>query len=242
MKESVRYLREFRRQGVQEVVLTPHLLVPSLDRHSVDTTLASHQRRFQELLEALEHEGPLPRLGLGQEILARNAEELGRVVARPDVGLGGGSALLVEFGFLPGFDGDGVVEAALAEGRQIVLAHPERYGFHGTDPVESVKRWRDLGAFIQVNGGSLAGLYTPRAQEMAIRLLEEGLVDIVGSDHHGDMRSHSPAMILEEISALTNPAAPSHLMGDSPRRVLELSGAHLFAGPARSTPSAVQRS
>jgi hypothetical protein len=161
---------------------------------------------------------------------------LERVVARTDVGLGGGTALLVELGFLPGFDGDGVVETALAEGRQIILAHPERYDYHGRDPLESVKRWRDLGAFIQVNGGSLAGLYTTSAQELGLRFMEEGLADIVASDHHGDLRSHAPGMIRDELASLSDPAMPALLMGDHPRRVLSLSEARLFSRPSRLAP------
>jgi protein-tyrosine phosphatase len=218
--ETERHLRAFRSDGVTDLCFTPHLLAADLDARGIEAELAFHRRRFDDVCEALADDPGLPHLFLGQEILARRAADIEDVVARQDVGLGDGPALLVEFGFRPGFDGDGVVRRVLAEGRPIVVAHPERYAFGGEDPVAAVARWRELGACAQVNGGSLVDMYTAAAHDLGRRLLAEGLVDLVASDHHGDHRTHSPSLYAEVVNEVAGPSAVASLMGTTPRRIL----------------------
>jgi tyrosine-protein phosphatase YwqE len=69
-----------------------------------------------------------------------------------------------------------------------VLAHPERYA---CCTPEVVKRWRALGALMQVDGTTLA---SGRGRgERARALLAEGLADILAGDNHGDSRTLATA-------------------------------------------------
>jgi tyrosine-protein phosphatase YwqE len=88
-----------------------------------------------------------------------------------------------------------------------------------------MRRWRERGALLQLNGGSLAGLYTESAQRLARLMLEQGLVDVVASDHHGDHRPHSPESSVkalgeagfgDAVEALLG-RTPSGLIGGAPR-------------------------
>jgi protein-tyrosine phosphatase len=63
-----------------------------------------------------------------------------------------------------------------------ILAHPERY--HGVGSIEIAGDWRQAGAYLQVNGGSLLGKYGKRAAQHAWELLERGWVDFLSSDYH----------------------------------------------------------
>jgi protein-tyrosine phosphatase len=221
MDETLRHLRRFAESGVDTVVFTPHLLVPRLDEPGLDGELARHRTRFDEVLDAMGDDASLPRVHLGQEILAPSAEAIERVVEREDVGLAGGSPLLVEFGFEPGFDGTSVILRVLAEGRTPVVAHAERYRYGHLDPLETVTRWKERGAVIQVNGGSLAGLHRGRSEELARRMLAEGLIDLIASDHHGDYRDHAPSMIRETVDTVGEPGLSRRLWGRAPRAVLD---------------------
>jgi protein-tyrosine phosphatase len=181
-------------EGVRHLVTTPHLLVPHLPNdRAIDRELASQRQAYDLLADALGAKEGLPPLGLGQEIWAPDAAAIRRVAERADIGLAGSRAMLVEFGFeLRGRHTD-VIEAAAAAGRQIVVAHPERYRYmDGDDPLDVMRSWRELGALLQVNAGSFSGYYrasSPGSRKLAWAMVEAGLVDIVATDHHGIRRA-----------------------------------------------------
>lgn len=191
LAESLEALADLYREGVRTVVTTPHLLLPRLDDRELERELDRHRRAFEELTAAVAGRDDLPSLGLGQEIWAPDATAIRRVVQRTDVGLSS-RFLLVEFGFeLQGNHND-VVRAVLKAGRQIVIAHPERYFYlPGHDPVDVMRTWQDMGALLQVNVGSLSGHYnrsTPGSESLAWRMVALGLVDLFSTDHHGPRR------------------------------------------------------
>lgn len=191
VEESVACLAALRAEGVGALVTTPHLLLPHLATNSdIDRELDFHRQAFDELAEAVLDRADLPAIGLGQEIWAPDASQIRRVARRTDVGLGRGRYLLVEFGFnLQGAHED-VVRETLDAGRGIVVAHPERYRYlPGIPPLDQMRRWRDLGALLQVNAGSFNGHYNPAAEELAWAMVEAGLVDLVSTDHHGIRRA-----------------------------------------------------
>ncbi|PJJ54578.1 tyrosine-protein phosphatase YwqE [Hymenobacter chitinivorans DSM 11115] len=68
-------------------------------------------------------------------------------------------------------------------GYQPVLAHPERYTyFYGR--FEDLAKVRENGVLLQLNLNSLAGYYSAGAKRVAEKLIDAGLVDLVGTDAH----------------------------------------------------------
>jgi len=71
-----------------------------------------------------------------------------------------------------------------ASGYTPVLAHPERY----TYLYSSFNRFIDLkekGTLFQLNINSLSGYYSQAAQKFAEKLIDNNMVDFIGSDCHG---------------------------------------------------------
>jgi protein-tyrosine phosphatase len=205
--ESLTALAGLYQEGVRTVVTTPHLLVPHLSSEAaLDSELELHRRVFDELSAACAGHGDLPSIALGQEIFAPDAAAARRVVRRGDIGLAGGRFLLVEFGFdLIGNHND-VVREVHGAGRQIVIAHPERYRYlDGHNPLEVMRTWQELGALLQVNVGSLTGHYnrsSPGSEHLAWQMIEQGLLDLLATDHHGPRRSGvSPREALDALIA-----------------------------------------
>lgn len=198
--ETLVHLRSFAADGVERVYLTPHLLVHVLDDLRIESVLRAHARSYQRLREELPQHcaralpldhTPLPALLLGTEILAPRGSDLVRVVERPEVGLGGSDWLLVELGFDAGHDALGVLAAAHAAGRRVILAHPERYRYGlDEDVLGTLSGWRDAGAVLQVNVGSLLGLSGPRAHAIAWEAIDSGVAGLIATDNHGDIRPH----------------------------------------------------
>ena len=97
-----------------------------------------------------------------------------------------------------------------------VIAHPERYRGMG-ERLRLAGMWRQEGAVLQMNHGSLVGRYGSHARSVAFRLLERGWVDCLASDFHGrphlevyldkarDLFDKRGAGDLFELLASTNP-------------------------------------
>jgi protein-tyrosine phosphatase len=223
--ESLEALRSLFREGVRAAVTTPHLLLPHLPtQEAVQRELDRHRRAFDELAAACQgHEG-IPAIHLGQEIWAPDALAVRRVVHRLDVGLPG-KFLLVEFGFdLHGTHND-VVKAVRDAGRQIVIAHPERYRFlPGIQPLDVMRGWQDLGALLQINVGSLNGHYrgsSPDSERLAWEMIATGLMDVLATDHHGPRRGGvSPLEGLDTLIARGEQALAERAMSDIPGRIM----------------------
>jgi protein-tyrosine phosphatase len=205
--ESLEALVSLYQEDVRALVTTPHLLLPHLaGDDAVDRELERHRRAFLRLAASCEGRIDLPAIALGQEIWAPDAATIRRVVFRPDIGLAGGRYLLVEFGFELLGSHNGVVREVQAAGRQIIIAHPERYHYlDGHNPLDVMRTWRDLGALLQVNVGSLTGHYrrsSPASENLAWQMVELDLVDVLSTDHHGPRRDGvSPREALNALIA-----------------------------------------
>ena len=65
-----------------------------------------------------------------------------------------------------------------------VLAHPERYAYFHSGTIEKYEEVKSRGCLFQLNILSLTGHYGKNIQKTAFRLLEEDLIDFVGTDTH----------------------------------------------------------
>jgi protein-tyrosine phosphatase len=179
VEASLPVLERFAAAGVEVVVCTPHL-------NASEAADAPYERHL-EILESLKARAPsTPRLTLGWEIML---DEPGADLRARHLGLGGSSAVLVEFPRrgVPAQAGQELARLRTS-GIVPVVAHPERYW--GCS-VHQVQEWRRDGAVIQVDAVMLGH---PSAMGLlATALLEEGLVDCIASDNHGDSRSLSYA-------------------------------------------------
>lgn len=76
--------------------------------------------------------------------------------------------------------------ALTTRGYKIILAHPERYPYYHTKSMSDYHDIKDQGVYFQLNIASLTGVYGPAAQEMAHRLIDENMIDFVGTDLHNE--------------------------------------------------------
>jgi protein-tyrosine phosphatase len=174
-------LRVLAAEGVTAAVTTPHLKASLLDRPDACAAyLAQVDEAWEELLALGRAETPSLRLERGFEVMLDTPAP---VLSDPRLRLAGTQFVLVEFPFMsvPPNAGSAIFELKL-NGWTPVLAHPERYG-NFTD-LAAAEEWRQRGAYLQVNCGSILGRYGPEARDLAWGLLERGLVDYVSSDYH----------------------------------------------------------
>jgi len=170
-------------RGVGHIVTTPHLLGSlARDPRALHKRLDELDEGFRLLSREVSRVHP-------QVVLERGCEVM---LDRPDTDLsderlrlGSGNYVLVEW---PGLrvppETPSVVRSIREQGVNVLIAHPERYAGYdaGLNPI---RPWREEGAFLQVNHGSLVGRYGSEVQARAFRLLAEGWVDCMASDFHG---------------------------------------------------------
>ncbi len=176
---SLPVLERFAADGVEVLVLTPHLTASQAAKAPHERNLAI----FEELKTVTPH---ALELRLGWEIML---DEPGVDLRAPYLALGGSRAVLVEFPRLgvPVTAGDELYRLRCS-GVVPVLAHPERYWGCTVDRVDE---WRHAGAVIQMDTAGLLG--KGKISKLSRVLVEEGLVDLFASDNHGDTRSLATA-------------------------------------------------
>lgn len=204
VEQSVKVLRMLASQGVTDICLTPHLRASQAG----EGPPASHERAFA----ALTPEAPAtPRLHRGAEVMLDRP-----FTTRPEqlrqITLAGTRYILVEFPRMVALETVTIALTRIRESGLIpLLAHPERYSCCSVD---SVSRWRSVGAYMQVDGPTLP---TRQARGQRARdLVSHGLADIIAGDNHGDERSMAEGhrfLLMQEapeqaaLLTRTNPAA-----------------------------------
>ena len=202
---SVPVLERFAADGVECVVLTPHLVASQARRAPFEKHLA-----ILETLRAAVSGGP--ELRLGWEIML---DEPNADLRASHLSLGGSFAVLVEFPRTSVPAGAATELFRLRSAGSVpVLAHPERYW---GCTLAKVAEWRSAGAVIQMDTAGLIGRGS--IATISRELLEAGLVDLFASDNHGDSRSLATAR-----DWLLEVATPEHarlLTRTNARRLLD---------------------
>lgn len=169
--------------GIRRIVTTPHIRGSlTLDVSRYESRLGQVTQAFEEARAAIRTEFPEVDFRRGHEVLI----DVPHVdFSDPRIRLAGTSFVLIEWPRLqiPPHT-PRVIEGIRRQGYRPIVAHPERYvGLEAEFGLAG--RWREMGAYLQVNFGSLVGRYGSDAQSAAYGLLERGWVDYLASDYHG---------------------------------------------------------
>ncbi len=191
LEEARNGLRRLKAAGVRRVVTTPHLDGSlTRDRGLLEGRLAEVDEAWGSLQRMAEGEFPGLDLHRGHEVMLDIPDP---DLSDPRVHLAGTPFVLVEW---PGLQVPpstlSVLDRLVSSGIRPIIAHPERY--RGLDRDTALPgEWRERGALLQVNHGSVLGMYGDLPRRRAITLLERGWVDLMASDFHG--RAHlSPSV------------------------------------------------
>jgi protein-tyrosine phosphatase len=203
--------------GVREFVATPHV------DGSQTLRPATCAGRLRELDEGWVRLTEMAAAEFPGQVLHRGAEIMLDVpdpdLSDPRLRLSGGHSALVEFPFMAVPPNAGRALAGLVrQGFTPVLAHPERY-VGRVGGVREAEEWRESGAVLQVNAGSLVGRYGREAQRRAWELLSAGLAAVVASDFHG----RGEPWIREAVAALADAGGEAQarlLLETNPGRIL----------------------
>ena len=179
-------IERLTRNSIRRVITTPHIVGSlSLDPDRLESRLGAVTDAWNEAAAAIGQHFPEVEYRRGHEVLldVPNVD-----LSDPRIRMAGTSFVLVEWPRLqlpPGTER--VLRMIIDAGYRPIVAHPERYRGMG-QAIHVAGKWREAGAYLQVNYGSLSGRYGSDAQTIAFRLLRRGWADYLASDFHGHMR------------------------------------------------------
>lgn len=177
MDETIAMLAKFQDLGYSKVITTPHIMSDYFRNNP--EIIKSGLENVQEVAS---------KLGLRIEIEAAAEyyfdDHFLNLIKKKELLKFGDDYVLVEFDFSskPMYENEMFFEL-LTAGYKPVLAHFERYAaFHGN--LQKAIEYRSRGVLIQLNLNSLTGHYGPEVKKQAERLIDNDLVDFVGTDCH----------------------------------------------------------
>ena len=177
LEQSIELLTAMRELGYRKVITTPHSMSDGY-KNTPEIILGG--------LEKLRAE--VRRTGLDIEVDAAAEyyldHELENKVMDRTVLTFGDNMLLFELPFIsePAILLS-VVFQMQTQGYKPVLAHPERYAFWYND-FSKYERMKDCGVLFQFNLVALSGAYGPQAKQIAVKLIDAGAYELLGSDCH----------------------------------------------------------
>ena len=185
--DSARGLASFRAEGVTRFIATPHFQASlTHDARQCELRLAELDAGWQLLHGVVSADAKRS----DKPLLVERGAEVMLDVPNPSLSdsrlrLAGGPFALVEYPSLmiPPVNAELALISLRTDGWIPIVAHPERY--RNLDAAFSeLARFRQVGAFLQVNVGSLFGDYGKTAAAHARGIFLLGWADYVSSDYH----------------------------------------------------------
>ncbi len=217
-EESLQMLQMAAADGIETIVATPHVF----SAHNTIKDIEAIFNQAQAFVEQLNRRpDPLNLQVLqGAEVFfTSNVMEYLKEFGEP-LALNGSCYFLLEFPFEFVFPGTrDFIFNVLAEGWIPIIVHPERNKVIQRNPVilyDLVK----TGALIQVNAGSLKGLFGEDAMVTSFQLLHHNLVHVIASDAHSPKRRPPGLSFVHSTLENEGIEIADLLVYDNPRAIL----------------------
>lgn len=214
-EETKAMLQKAWDEGIQIMVATPHY---HKQRGKNDIELIKKQLLLTRKLA--KEVNPKMQICLGMEIYyGEDVPELlkeGRVVS-----IRKSRYILVEFS--PGDEFQYILNAVRKlqmSGHTVIIAHIERYNCLRKD-ISNVEYLREMGAYLQVNTGSITGSYGRSVKKFLREVLKAHLVQLVETDAHGSER-RTPKMqeAYKEVVKRCGEEYADQIFGQNAKKVL----------------------
>ncbi|AYN68430.1 histidinol phosphatase [Euzebyella marina] len=192
VEDSLALISEFSSFGVQRMIATPHIMNNYYPNNN--QTISAALKKLKDSLTK-ENISDFFIEASAEHMIDDNYENL---LERNSVMPMKGNYILVEMSYLqPPINFEEAITKTSEQRYFPILAHPERYGFLHFRK-RKYKEYKEQGMLFQMNLLSLGDYYGKEVSKMALELLDEGLIDFLGSDIHN----------LKQMNALKELALP----------------------------------
>ncbi len=206
IQTTTKMLKAAAEQGVRTIIATPHI-APGIEHFPMDVYL----KRLLEVQSLCESLGLDLRILAGAEI--RYTHQTAAYLAEGSIPtLAGSKKVLVEFTGKTRFQEiEDAVQTVLRTGAVPILAHIERYPRFISQLKRVEKLKEDYDVYYQVNNETIL---KPRLHRTIRRLLQQGMIDYVGSDTHDlDKRRCNTKAAYEKLVSIAGQEYADKLTG-----------------------------
>ncbi len=192
MAETVRLCEIAKENGIEKVIVTPHLANPE----QVEDFVRLRNRRLDEVRLELDRRKIELELYPGTEIYVN--DDIFFAPSLDGATMNGSRYALIEFEFR-GLNINRLIKYVnefFMRGYRPIIAHPERY-YYMQENYDIVNHLADMGVLFQINAPSLAGYMGPVVQELSYAMVYNGLARFIGTDAHSV--THRPNNLAEMV-------------------------------------------
>ncbi|MBK0382162.1 capsular biosynthesis protein [Pedobacter sp. SD-b] len=176
LRESIMMIKRFQELGFKKLIATPHIMADYY-RNTPETI----NKALDELLEGLVKQNIDIQIEAAAEYYLDETFE--NKINKGNLMAMGGNYVLFELSYInyPNNIKE-IIQRLNDKGLKPILAHPERYPYLGS--IENYYKIKDYGCYFQLNTISLSGYYGKQVQKTAEELVDNLMVDFIGSDMH----------------------------------------------------------
>jgi tyrosine-protein phosphatase YwqE len=175
--ESIDLIKQLYEMGFRKIITTPHIMhdyyknTPSVINAGLDN-----------LRKNIAEEKINIKLEAAAEYMVDDGFK--ERIAKNELLTFGDKYLLIELSsFSPHPELSEILFDLQVAGYKVILAHPERYSYWFNE-FNKYEELKDRQIFFQLNSVSLSGYYGQPVKKMAEKLVDEKMIDFVGSDMH----------------------------------------------------------
>ena len=192
VQDSIAILRKFQEMGFKKIITSPHVVSDGYN-NSTETILKGRDI----VREAIKENN----LQIEFDAVAEYYldDSINEKIEKKDLLTFGKNYVLVELSYLTKTNNihDLMYKLQIA-GYRIILAHPERYPYYHEKDFKQFHTLKDRNVYFQINLMSLVGKYGKPAKAVAEKLIDENMVNFVGSDLHNEKSIETIQACLKE--------------------------------------------
>lgn len=177
-RDSVEMASMAANDGIETIVCTPHVKYPEYQNSGDDIA-----KRVENLQAALDSESISLKLHVGADVHI-DLDLTSKLASGRSPCINETKYFLLEPNhtiLTPNLDR--YCSRLLDDGFVPILTHPERLAWVRSN-FELVKHLRKMGVLMQITANSLDGAFGRRSKDLALRMLNEQIVDVVATDAH----------------------------------------------------------
>lgn len=217
-KESLDILRGLAKQGITELICTPHYIAETKQI----STRAKNEKLLKELQTKADEQEINIQLHLGNEIyIDRDIAKFLRTKKISPLS-GQGKYLLIELpmsGEFPQYE-DIFIDLQ-QKGWKIILAHPERYQTTKKD-YDIITNLHKSGILFQCNLGSFIGQYGRHAQKTARKIAKDNYIFCLGTDIHRRRDYSEIAKSIKKLSKIYKEEELNKILSKNAQKILRM--------------------